>query len=278
MVTNPYTQAARDRKASINELPLDPDPNVLHKFASYNTIFTLSALSRRDLRNPEVFFNSAPHDIIAQSGGIGPLANRNNRPPGEREKFNEESKETIRKSAQLRDALLRASGEFIKNNDIYFRNVEMTSVPGLNAKRRLTSVTNIRMELVEPSGITLLEKIKGAAAANGFLDHLDAPYMLTVEFKGFDEYGKAVKEKAEFIKRVIPIKLITMDIDVNQGGSYYNIQAIPYNEFAYTNLFMYPQTSGTLKSTNRTFKDAVQDLQNTLNDQKEQEKVSSSIH
>jgi hypothetical protein len=273
MVTNPYTQAARDRKASINELPLDPDPNVLHKFASYNTIFTLSALSRRDLRNPEVFFNSAPHDIIAQSGGIGPLANRNNRPPGEREKFNEESKETIRKSAQLRDALLRASGEFIKNNDIYFRNVEMTSVPGLNAKRRLTSVTNIRMELVEPSGITLLEKIKGAAAANGFLDHLDAPYMLTVEFKGFDEYGKAVKEKTEFIKRVIPIKLITMDIDVNQGGSYYNIQAIPYNEFAYTNLFMYPQTSGTLKSTNRTFKDAVQDLQNTLNDQKEQEKI-----
>ena len=173
----------------------------------------------------------------------------------------------------MRDALLRASTEFTKNNDIYFRNVEMTSVPGLNAKRRLTSVTNIRMELVEPSGITLLEKIKGAAAANGFLDHLDAPYMLTIEFKGFDEYGKAVKEKTEFIKRVIPIKLITMDIDVNQGGSYYDVKAIPYNEFALTNQFMYPRTSGTLKSTNKTFKDAVQDLQNTLNDQNEQEKV-----
>ena len=70
MVTNPYTQAARDRKASINELPLDPDPNVLHKFASYNTIFTLSALSRRDIRNPARFFNSGPHDIIVKSGGI----------------------------------------------------------------------------------------------------------------------------------------------------------------------------------------------------------------
>ena len=268
-----YEEAAYARKRSINEIPIDPDPNVLHKFASYNTIFTLSALSRREIRNPQVFFNSAPHDIIAQSGGIGPLANRNNRPPGEREKFNEESKQSIRKSAQLRDALLRASTEFTKNNDIYFRNVEMTSVPGLNAKRRLTSVTNIRMELVEPSGITLLEKIKGAAAANGFLDHLDAPYMLTIEFKGFDEYGKAVKEKTEFIKRVIPIKLITMDIDVNQGGSYYNVKAIPYNEFALTNQFMYPRTSGTLKSTNKTFKDAVQDLQNTLNDQNEQEKV-----
>jgi hypothetical protein len=106
------------------------------------------------------------------------------------------------------------------------------------------------------------------------LDHLDAPYMLTVEFKGFDENGKPIQEKSEFIKRVIPIKLITMDIDVNQGGSYYNIQAIPYNEFALTNNFMYPRTSGTLTSTNRTFKDAVQDLQRTLNDQNEQEKES----
>jgi hypothetical protein len=60
---------------------------------------------------------------------------------------------------------------------------------------------------------------------------------------------------------------------VNQGGSYYNIKAIPYNEFALTNNFMYPRTSGTLSSTNRTFKDAVQDLQNILNEQNQDEQV-----
>ena len=112
--------------------------------------------------------------------------------------------------------------------------------------------------------ITLIEKIKAAAANNGFLDHLDAPYMLTVEFKGFDEDGKPIKERSEFIKRVIPIKLITMDIDVNQGGSYYNISAIPYNEFALTNTFMYPRTSGTLSSFARTFADAITSLQKIL--------------
>ena len=172
----------------------------------------------------------------------------------------------------MRDSLNRATTEFLKNNDLFFKNVEMTSIPGLNDKRRLTSVTNIRMELVEPSGITLLEKIKAAAANNGFLDHLDAPYMLTVEFKGFDEDGKPIKERSEFIKRVIPIKLITMDIDVNQGGSYYNISAIPYNEFALTNTFMYPRTSGTLSSFARTFADAITSLQKILNDQNQQEK------
>lgn len=270
-----YNEAAYARKESIKELPLNPDPNVLHQFASYNTLFTLSALSSREIRNPKLFFQSAPHDIIAQSGGIGSFANKHEGPPSEQgNRFTEDTKKTIKKSKALQDALNRSTLEFIKNNDLYFKNVEMTSIPGLNDKRRLTSVTNIRMELVEPSGITLLEKIKAAAANNGFLDHLDAPYMLTVEFKGFDENGKPLKEKSEYIKRVIPIKLITMDIDVNQGGSYYKIVAIPYNEFALTNNFMYPRTSGSLKSTNRTFADAVQDLQKTLNEQNEQEKVA----
>ena len=70
-----YTNAAYARKESIKKLPLNPDPNVLHKFASYNTIFTLSALNRTELRNPKQFFQSAPHDIIAQSGGIDATRN-----------------------------------------------------------------------------------------------------------------------------------------------------------------------------------------------------------
>jgi len=268
-----YEGAAYARKRSINEIPIDPDPNVLHKFASYNTLFTLSCLSTREIRNPKEFFQGKPHDIIAQSGGIGVFANKFKGPPSEQgNRFSDQSKKTIEKSGALRDSLNRATSEFSKNNDIYFRNVELTSVPGYNEKRRLTSVTNLMFEMVEPSGITLIEKIKGAAANNGFLDHLDAPYLLTIEFKGFDEHGQPVEEKSEYIKRVIPIKLITMDIDVNQGGSYYRIKAIPYNEFGLTNYFMYPRTSGTLKSITRTFKDAVTDLQRVLNDQNEQEK------
>lgn len=269
-----YNEAAYARKASIKQLPLNPDPNVLHQFASYNTLFTLSALSPTEIRNPRQFFQGKPHDIIAQSGGIGPDANRNDKPAFEQEnQFTDETKKTIIKNQGLRDALGRATTEFAKNNDLYFRNVEMTSVPGYNEKRRLTSVTNIKIELVEPAGITLLEKIKAAAANNGYLDHLDAPYMLTVEFKGFDENGKQIKENNDFIKRVIPIKIMTMDIDVNQAGSYYTIQAIPYNEFGFTNVYMYPRTSGTLSSTTKTFKDAVVDLQRILNEQNQDEKV-----
>lgn len=257
----------------INQRPIKSDPNVLHDFASYNTLFTLSALSKNEILDPTTFFQSKPHDIIAQSGGIGRDANRHEGPPSEQgNRFTEDTKATIKKSKALQDSLDQSKLEFIKNNDLYFRNVELITVPGYNDKRRLTSVTNITMELTEPAGLTLIEKIKAAAANNGYLDHLDAPYLLTIEFKGYDENGSQIKTTSDYTKRVIPIKLITMDIDVNQAGSFYNVKAIPYNEFGFVDNFMYPRTSGSLKSTNRTFKDAVFDLQNVLNDQNLQEK------
>ena len=256
---------------------LDPDPNVLHKFASYNTIFTLSALSTREIRNPKEFFTATAHDIIARSGGIaeGNFSSHREASANNRESRRDPSNETNKTIDKLGlgAKLGEASRVFKKDRDLYFKNVEMTSVPGLNDQRRLTSVTNIQMELVEPSGLTLLEKVKAAAFNNGFLDHLDAPYLLTIEFKGFDEYGQEVKENTDYTKRVIPIKLITMDIDVNQAGSYYNIKAIPYNEFALTNSFMYPRTSGTLSSGDKTFKDAVKELQDILDEQNREEQV-----
>ena len=46
-------------------------PNPLHKFATYNVLFTLSALTEREIRNPDEYLHKKQHDIIARSGGIG---------------------------------------------------------------------------------------------------------------------------------------------------------------------------------------------------------------
>ena len=45
-------------------------PNELHKFASYNALFTLSALNQADIENTKTLLTSRPHDIIIKSGGI----------------------------------------------------------------------------------------------------------------------------------------------------------------------------------------------------------------
>jgi hypothetical protein len=45
--------------------------NALHKYASYNYLFTLSALSREECNDPTLIIKNTPHDIVARSGGIG---------------------------------------------------------------------------------------------------------------------------------------------------------------------------------------------------------------
>ena len=67
------------------------DPNVLSEFASYNTIFTLSALSQSDMENMRTVLESSPHDIIARTGGIGPDANQSSPATDLRKAFDDAS-------------------------------------------------------------------------------------------------------------------------------------------------------------------------------------------
>ena len=58
------------------------DPNQLFKYASYNVLFTLSALSQNNLEDVSTLLNSKLHDIIIRSAGIGPFANMKGGPKG----------------------------------------------------------------------------------------------------------------------------------------------------------------------------------------------------
>ena len=249
------------------------DPNALHQFASYNSLFTLSALSQADLENVTTLLNSKPHDIIVKSSGIGPSEDVNvvdevSLAGG----VSADIQKALDKNERVRGAVAKSRRTLAKNRDLYIRNVIMNGVPGLNEKRRLTSVTQMTMEIVEPAGITLLERVRGAAVNNGFLDHLDAPYLLTVEFKGFDELGKpATAKDSQNMKRLIPIKLIEMNMSVDQAGTVYTVKAIPYNEFAYVNRYNYPRTAGNLAAFGRKLSDVFVSLELLLNKQNQDE-------
>ena len=248
------------------------DPNSLHQFASYTSLFTLSALSQEDLEDTPKLLSSKPHDIIVRSSGIGPTENTDRTPLGA------EDKKIIEKNERLQGAVEKSRRTLSANRDLYIRGVTMNSVPGLNDQRRLTSVTQISMEIVEPAGITLLERIRGAAINNGFLDHLDAPFMLTIDFKGFDEQGKPASTKdSQNMKRLIPVKLVDMQMDVTQAGTVYAVKAIPYNEFAYVNRFNYPRTSGTLSPEGKRLSDVFKTLEALLNKQNEDEKKTGLV-
>ena len=78
------------------------------------------------------------------------------------------------------------------------------------------------------------------------------------------------KENQDLLKRVIPIKLVDMEINVNQAGSVYKVSAIPYNEFAFVNRYSYVRSSGTIPAKD-TLGNTILELEKILNKQTEDE-------
>lgn len=221
-----------DSHTSINETNLHT--NELHRYASYNYLFTLSAISESSLKNAEKIVGEAPSNIIARSAGIGQSDENEDR---------QDSEETPGLTTGENVRMKQSQSILAQQRDIYFESVDIDTVHSFNPERRSAAIGNIKIKLNEPTGVTLLEKLKAASWNCGYKDHVDAPYLLSLEFKGFDELGnrQAVDNLAG--KKWIPIKIVKMHIKVNSAGATYDIDAIPYNEAGFLNRYNYLRTT-----------------------------------
>ena len=141
--------------------PAESEKNLLHQYASYNTLFTLSALTPEEMRFPALFMQNAPHDIIARSAGIG------NPKTSNRDRTNSNDPSTPLNDRE-KASITRAQSILDQGRDIYFENVDIKSIHGYNPDRRTAAVTQIKMRLTEPAGISILEKFKAAAYNCGY--------------------------------------------------------------------------------------------------------------
>jgi hypothetical protein len=242
-ITDILSEASTLSSISINTQNVSK--NVLNKYASYNYLFTLSGLSTVELQNC-TFFNGPPHDIIARSAGIGEQDNSFIDDDGG---LASETASTL--SRRGIESLLRDRQILNQSRDLYFQSVEMDSLHGMNSERGTAPITKINMIIVEPTGISLFNKMRAAAANNGFRDHVNAPYLLTVTFRGFNELGQNITDDKDTVTRYIPIKIFKCDLKLTQAGSEYSIQAVPHNETPYMDRFLYTRSviSLTQKST-----------------------------
>ena len=222
--------------------------NPLHLAASYNTIFTLSGIRESEIRDHS-FLKNAPHDIIARSGGIGENARISSGGDPFAGTGGANADDKI-----VRDAYKDFTGRYQdsisilkRSHDMFIENVNIISTVGPNAERNLANFTKMEFEVHEPYGITLIEKVRAATALNGFQDYQDAPLLLTIEFKGFDENGRPLGFKrtggTDGIIRKIPILIARVDFDVNEGGAKYQVVAVPYTDLGFDDRFKFPRTS-----------------------------------
>jgi hypothetical protein len=216
------------------------EPNVLGKYASYNYIWTLSALSREELQDPRNV-GKRIHDVIAKSSGIGL--------DGAFRNFNEDINSLYKGNADAATTITKEQGEKIKSqaknadkilrrgHDIFFEKVTMTAVHRPNEQRKMMNFTKLDIEMHEPYGVTLFEKLRAAAFNNNFRDHIDAPYLLTLEFRGYDNLGNPIGNV--ITTRYLPIKITNAEMEIDAGGTRYSLVAVPWTEFAMTDRFLF---------------------------------------
>lgn len=228
-----------------NELGLQE--NVLHKFATYNTIFTLSGISEDELKS-HAYLSNPVHDIIARTGGIGDPKISDGQYKSEMDKL---TKERIwneqRTGANYNEKYdpQKSVNILSKGLDLFFENFNMLSTVGPNSDRGLANITKMNFELVEPFGVSFVEKVKAATFINGYRDFQDAPLLLTIEFKGTDEHGRPITSEDQNYVRKIPILIVRVEFDLDQSGAKYQVVAVPFGDLAHDDRFKFPRTQIT---------------------------------
>jgi len=186
-------------------------PNPMEQFASVNVLWTLACLTPAQFNNPSSYRNS-PADlknIVFSSAG----------------RFDEQRVKT-----------------FYGTPEYYVNNFQMKCIIGSTEKTGNSNAIKFEFDIYEPYSMgLLLQSMQVAAVNSGYANYLDnTPYLLKMDIQGFDELGvsiKAVKSK------YFTLKLVSMKFSVNEGGSSYKVEGIPYNH------------QGFSDAMNTTFKD-----------------------
>ena len=237
-------------------------PNVLHNFASYNTLFTLSGLSESEIKNQKYLTNT-PHDVIARSGGIDDpnisWGSYHHEMDVGTQRVNPGTWDKQSKAKRKHTASFKDSAEILaKGHDLFFENLNIVSTVGPNQERGLANFTKMEFEMHEPFGITLIEKMRAASFINGYKDYLSAPFLLTIQWKGTDEHGRQLatwytdeyRELKDWgnpyaigLVRKIPVAITRIEFDVDEGGARYHAVAVEYGGLAMDDTFKYPRVS-----------------------------------
>lgn len=118
------------------------------------------------------------------------------------------------------------------SDDFYFGSLNMTTVIGAGESNRATNAIDIKFTLIEPYGLTLLDRLLAASDAILSSNYLANPYLLQIDFFGTDDDGN-VKHPIPNISKRIPINILAMNCKVTNQGSEYQITAQPYSHQAF---------------------------------------------
>jgi hypothetical protein len=214
-------------------------PNVLKKFSSFNTIFTLAALSANEVNSPNSTYKvqGLSFPILRSGGGL----------PNKVTNYYED---------QLGIKL-----------EYFIDNVNIEALINANQSTRNSNATFISFNIIEPYSMGLfLQTLLIASKQAGWENYLDCPFILQIEFIGYDDNGNIVPME-DTLNRHIPVSIKNVEFDVNSGGSIYTIEGIPYNEQAMLDQIDLLMSDVTISGSNvaEILQDGVNSLSTVIN-------------
>jgi hypothetical protein len=192
-----------------------PSPNILSSYASYDYVISLSALTKQDLNYPDTSYKKGKLlPLICKSGSADPT-----------------------------NRVATSYGKF----DFYIDQLTFESIIGM-ANAKATNVSTIQFDVFEPYSVgTFFLSLQTAAIQAGNYNWRDAPFLLTIEFRGNTETGQI--KSIPFTARHIPIRFTTIGMKASEKGCKYSVQAYATQSQALTTQFSNLKTDVVIKGT-----------------------------
>ena len=194
--------------------------NPLEQFASYNTLWTMAVLTKEQFNDPSLYRgnpSSLLNNIVFSAGG----------------RFDSQ-----------RVATKYGTPEF------YINNFNMRSVITSTPRTGNSNAVGFSFDIYEPYSMgLLLQSLQIAAINNKYANYLDnTPYVLRLDIVGFDETGQRLGSSSTefisnggFINAIQPkffvLKLTSVKFQVNESGSSYKVEAVPFNHQAFADAY-----------------------------------------
>lgn len=185
-----------------------PLPNELEEFASMNCIFGLGCISPQELNFPDKTYrvNGVRYGQVALKSGQGAARGK---------------------------PRIYAEQQYGIDTDYYIDDVSIDTVIAPNPRSRATNFFNIQFKVFEPYSMGLfLQTLQKCARNAGYSNYLEAPWLLTLEFVGFDNDGNPISKPG--LRKLLPLKLVTIAFDVDERGSHYSCTCSAFNDEAFT--------------------------------------------
>jgi hypothetical protein len=117
--------------------------------------------------------------------------------------------------------------------------VELNSTVALNSTSKSSNITDGTMTVIEPYGVTFLDSIiRGTQRLLPGINHNDIPYMLQLDFVGYDDAGNPLPASQTGVYRKrFPIAISDFKIAVSKKGAEYNISFTSFNAVGHSEEF-----------------------------------------